>query len=197
MEENMPQKIALMAAVLCRGRSKGVYGIDGKLPWQVKQLPGQQIIRSDMENFVTKTKERSGNLLVCGRATYESLKNHHLEGRQLLVLSSTMKPEHGVYLCRKPQHLFETAKEIAGNSLDIYSIGGLEVWRAGFPDYTHLYITEVDAEYDHESDDVLAHYIDLLEISKKHPEFDCTSRNTLVDTGSGLPITFVEYERRK
>jgi len=125
----MPLQISLIAAV---GENLEL-GSKNQLLWH---LP------DDFAWFVERTKERT---LIMGRKTMESL-GKPLKNRRNIVVSRTQStvPE-GFELCRSLEEALEEAKKT--EALEIFIIGGGEIYRQSLDFATRLYITRVHAEF--------------------------------------------------
>ena len=79
-------ELTIIAAV----SDKGVIGNKGKLPWNIP---------ADRKRFRNLTRNHS---VIMGRRTYESLeeKFRPLPERKNIVLSTTLKPQEGIYVAR-------------------------------------------------------------------------------------------------
>lgn len=114
-----------------------VIGKDGDIPWDIPE---------DMTHFKKKT---TGNTVIMGRKTYESLPDSFrpLPGRRNIVLTRSG-------LENKPKDVIEASSlKDAWNSAEKFSekaflIGGESVYRKGLSKVDKLEITRVHDEYD-------------------------------------------------
>lgn len=96
----------------------------------------------DMKYFRDKTM---GHTVVYGRKTFDSMGNRLLEGRDNYILSrDPWYHVDGAKAFMDAEMVIEMAK--ASFEDELYIIGGGEIYELFMPYYTHLLITEVDAE---------------------------------------------------
>lgn len=141
--------VVMIAAVA----SNGVIGKDNKLPWKIPE---------DMRHFSDMT---TGNVVIMGRLTFESLGQKPLPNRVNIVISSkypsgTLKYfENTKHLYRKQfvaffQNLQEaieychTLTAITKHDVPVYIIGGKHLYAAGLAFASKLILTEIDRDYD-------------------------------------------------
>lgn len=158
-----------MVAIVVAYAANRTIGRDGQLPWR---LPG------DMRRFRELT---SGNCVVMGRRTYESLPDafRPLPQRRNLVLS------------RNPQYAPDGAEAFPdlGSAVDAcggkcFVIGGAAVYREALRIADRIYATEVQRDFDG----------DTFFPPLREGEWRCAERGqTIVE--NGIPFAFVTYER--
>ena len=114
--------------------ARRLIGQDGGLPWR---LP------ADLQHFKDVTM---GKPVLMGRRTFESI-GRALPGRRNLIWTSAT--ELGVANV-EVVHSLEEAMELvrASDALELMVIGGAAVYAAALPLATHLYLTEVDGEFE-------------------------------------------------
>lgn len=96
----------------------------------------------DMKYFRDKTM---GHTVVYGRKTFDSMGHHLLEGRLNYIMSrDPWYDVEGAKTFTHPEMVIEIAEAMSEDEL--YIIGGGEIYELFMPYYTHLLITEVDAE---------------------------------------------------
>lgn len=158
-------RISIIAAV---ARNRAI-GNDNKL---IYRLP------DDMKRFKALT---TGNTVLMGRKTFESLPKGALPNRRNIVLSRTQRDFPG---CDTYSSLDEALKHCSENE-DIYIIGGAEVYAQALPLADRLCLTEIDDTPD-EADAFFPEYNGWHEVS--HEEHATDERHA-------HPFAFVDYER--
>lgn len=113
-----------------------VIGVDNKLPWNIKE---------DLKYF---KKITSGNIIIMGRNTYESI-GKPLPNRKNVVLTRDhfFKPEgvtvvHSIERAISEFIMKENNDDL--NKKQIFIIGGAEVYKQFMPYVSRLYITQID-----------------------------------------------------
>lgn len=161
--------ISIIAAIDC---NRGI-GYENKLLFW---LP------NDLKRFKALT---TGNTIIMGRKTFESLPKGALPNRRNIVLSS--RPDAD-YPGAETYTTLEAALQSCQSDEQIYIIGGASVYRQALPLADALCLTEVDAEAPH----VDAYFPEInLKIwqeksRESHP----------VDEKHPCPYAFVDYLRR-
>lgn len=153
--------VTIVAAVA----SNGVIGADGTLPWH---LP------DDLRRFKQLTL---GHVLVMGRKTYESI-GRPLPDRTTVVVTrnSAWRPAEGALVAASLPEALETAAAI---DVEVFVVGGAQVYAEALPSADRLELTLVDAE---PAGDVT------------FPDVDWGDwRELRRETGDG--VAFVTYER--
>ncbi len=153
-------------AALARNR---VIGIHNTLPWR---LP------ADLQHFKALTM---GHHIIMGRKTYESI-GKPLPGRTTVIV--TRDPDYRVAGCLTATSI-EAAIAACGTDLEIFFVGGADLYAQILPRADRLYLTEIQADYAGD-----AHF----------PEFDRdkwteTARQIQISP-DGLGYHFVTYQRR-
>jgi dihydrofolate reductase len=125
----MPTRIILIAALA----ENDVIGIDDRLPWR---------LRADMRRF---RKLTSGNPIIMGRKTWDSLGGKPLPKRRNIVISRqanllTPGAEHAT----SP----EAAVQLLNADDVCYVIGGAEIYRLFMPSADRLELTRVRDQTD-------------------------------------------------
>jgi dihydrofolate reductase len=118
-------RISIIVAVA----RNGVIGREGALPWR---LP------ADLRRFKALTM---GHTIIMGRKTHESI-GRLLPGRRSVIISR--QPGYAVPDAVVADSL-EAAIAAAGDSPELYVIGGGEIYLAALPVADRLLVTEVDA----------------------------------------------------
>lgn len=151
-----------------------VIGKDGKTPWQGK-------LQADMLYFRDTT---IGKTVVHGRKTYESipLKFRPLPNRENIVLTR----DHDF---QSPSciviHSVEEILRIA-NGIEIWVIGGGEIYNLFLPHAKRLVVTHIDAEFEGD--------VFFPEINHKWTPHDVFDKHE-VDEKNLFPFQIVEYTR--
>lgn len=107
-------------------------GYDNKLIYRIS---------GDMKRFKNLT---TGNTVIMGRKTFESLPKGALPNRRNIVLSTTRSEFPG---CDTYRSLHE-AIEHCGSDENVFVMGGASVYREALAIADHLYITEIAATPD-------------------------------------------------
>lgn len=161
--------ISIIAAI---DRNRGI-GYENKLLFW---LP------NDLKRFKALT---TGNTIVMGRKTFESLPKGALPNRRNIVLSS--RPD-AVYPGAETYTTLEAALQSCQSDEQIYIIGGASVYQQALPLADALCLTEVDAEAPH--------------VDAYFPEIDPkiwqekSRESHPVDEKHPCPYAFVDYLRR-
>lgn len=158
-------RISIIAAV---ARNRAI-GNDNKL---IYRLP------DDMKRFKALT---TGNTVLMGRKTFESLPKGALPNRRNIVLSRTQRDFPG---CDTYSSLDEALKHCSENE-DIFIIGGAEVYAQALPLADRLCLTEIDDTPD-EADAFFPEYNGWHEVSREEHA---------TDERHAHPFAFVDYER--
>ncbi|MDO8603862.1 MAG: type 3 dihydrofolate reductase [bacterium] len=106
-------------------------GDSKKIPWH---LP------ADFAYFKETTM---GKPIIMGRTTFESI-GRPLPGRKNIVLTRGSYSHEGILVA----HSFEEARIIAGDSDEIFVIGGAQVYKEALPFVDRLYVTFVEEEFE-------------------------------------------------
>lgn len=161
--------ISIIAAI---DRNRGI-GYENKLLFW---LP------NDLKRFKALT---TGNTIIMGRKTFESLPKGALPNRRNIVLSS--RPD-AVYPGAETYTTLEAALQSCQSDEQIYIIGGASVYQQALPLANALCLTEVDAEAPH--------------VDAYFPEIDPkiwqekSRESHPVDEKHPCPYAFVDYLRR-
>lgn len=165
-------KVTIIAAVA----QNGVIGVDGKLPWH---LP------ADLKRFKALTL---GKPVIMGRKTWESLPVKPLPGRYNIIVSrsvvngfQSIDPDTAV-----ADSVF-LAMALAGDSEEVFVIGGAEIYRAALPFADRLEITRVlrDVDGDTVFPDFAEGDVEWLRTNVEPERYE-----------TGLPYRFETYERK-
>ena len=116
----------------------GVIAVNGKMPWHIP---------SDLRWFKEMT---SGESVVMGRKTFESLGCKPLPNRVNIVLSKTMEERDDVVVLRSRD---EVLRYVGDNQGDTFIIGGAEIFSTFMFDIQMFLVTEIDAVIPYSDDD--------------------------------------------
>lgn len=109
-----------------------VIGKDNKLPWHISD---------DLKNFKKLT---SGNVVVMGRKTFESI-GKPLPNRVNIVISSSMPETEGIIVCHDIPSALEKARSY---NKEIFIIGGATIYQQTIPWADRMYLSYVKGDYD-------------------------------------------------
>ena len=151
-----------LVAALARNR---VVGAGNRLPWHLPE---------DLKRFKRLTM---GAPVIMGRKTHESI-GRPLPGRRNIVV--TRQPSARGEGC-EVVHSLDDAIALAGDALEVFVIGGAELYAAALPRADRLYLTLIEADYQGDT---------------FFPELDPAGwRETAREPGAGF--AFVTYERAR
>src|SRR5512139_1814135 len=134
-----------------------VIGQGDKIPWHIP------------EDFKWFKKMTTGNIIVMGRKTFESI-GRPLPNRTTLVLTRSRETIPGVQIVHSLDQIDPQAPAFAGRQ--IFICGGAEVYRQALPLCSDLYLTLVKREV--EGDTLFPPFEDQFELAEEvlsHPEF--------------------------
>ena len=148
-------------------------GKDNELLWHIPE---------DMKRFKRLT---SGNTVIMGKKTWESLPRRPLPGRKNIVLTDI--PDESVENA-VTAYSIDDALNKCGTDEEIFIIGGGSIYRQFMPIADRLFITHVHRKA---SADVYFPKIDpkIWEAGEKE-EF-------ITDESNSIPYTYTVYERKK
>ena len=121
------RKISIIVAM----SQNSVIGINNQLPWHISE---------DLKNF---KKTTLNHCVIMGRKTYDSI-GKPLNNRRNIVISrdSSLKID-GVEVVNSLEKAISMVKE----ALEIFIIGGEQIYSMALSLATHLYITKVDGHF--------------------------------------------------
>jgi len=151
-----------------RSSCSGVIGRDNKLPWRLSE---------DLKHFKALTM---GHPMVMGRKTWESLPGK-LPGRPHIVV--TRNPAYQAEGATVVTSL-HAAVAAAGETDEVFVIGGAELYAQAFEFADRLQLTEIDADFEGDA------WFPNWDRSKWREAARETHR-----TDAGLGYAFVTYER--
>ncbi len=109
-----------------------VIGRGNKLPWKIKE---------EMQHFKQTT---TGGVVIMGRKTFESI-GRPLPNRFNIVVSRSMEPREGIEVARSVEEAIEKAKK---HNLEIFIIGGAEIYRQALPMADKIMVSLIKTNYD-------------------------------------------------
>ncbi len=159
------QSLSLIVAVA----NSNVIGINNTLPWHLPE---------DLKRFRALT---TGHHIIMGRKTYESL-GRLLPGRTTVIVTrnNDYKLEGALVA-----HSLQAALDLCLNDIEVFVIGGAELYLDGLKLANKLYITNVDL-------DVVG---DAFFPAIDEQLWQVTSREAHT-SAQGLPFTYVTYTRK-
>lgn len=160
----------MKAIVVAYDKNRGI-GAENDLLW-MRDLP------ADLAHFKKLT---TGNSIIMGRKTFESMRSRPLPNRQNIVLSRTPTGVEKVITAGSLQAAYAMAQ------FSIFVIGGESVFRESLPDVDTIYATEVNASFPQAT--VFFPEIDMnewQEVSREHHEADEKNK---------YAFDFVEYRK--
>jgi len=146
-----------MIIIIVGMTKSGLIGKDNALPWRIPE---------DLQNFKRLT---SGNTIVMGRKTYESI-GKPLPNRNNIVISRTMPVQDGITVCRTINEGLEKAKEFGK---DIFIIGGATIYEQTLSIADKMYISYIKNDYHGDTYFPKFNKEDwVMESRKDYPEFE-------------------------
>src|SRR3989338_2624712 len=119
--------ITLIAALT----ADGVIGKEGKIPWHIPE---------DLRNFKRLT---TGNTIIMGRRTYESI-GRPLSNRRNIVVSTTLLSLEGIIVCSTITEALATAASLGK---ELFVIGGAALYQATLPVADRMILSHVKRTY--------------------------------------------------
>lgn len=166
----------MIISIIAAHTMNRVIGKNNTLPWT---LP------DDMKYFMQTTK---GHHVIMGRKNYDSIpeKFRPLPNRANVVV--TRQQNFQAPGCQVVHSIEEgiTLARLARES-EVFIIGGAEIYKAGFPFSSRLYLTEIDHDVDGDTFFPYWNKADWKEVSRKHHT---------PDERHAFPFDFVIYERK-
>jgi len=151
--------------------ANGVIGKDNAMPWHLPE---------DMAHFRALTQ---GHPVIMGRRTWDSLpaRFRPLPGRTNIVVTRQQDwNEKGA----QPASSLGQALQFCEHNAEVWVIGGAQIYAQALPLADRVEVTEIHRDFEGD-----AHAPAL------GPEWRETAREAHVAAGSGLPFSFVRYER--
>jgi len=158
-------RLSLIAA-LAQNR---VIGIENRLPWKLPE---------DLAHFKALTL---GHPILMGRKTFESLGRPLPERRNIVITRNQDYRPNGCEIASS----IESAIDLCRQAVEIFFIGGAELYKQVLPLVERLYLTEVQVEAQGDA---------------WFPEFDralfveISRESHIGEKGDALPFDFVVYE---
>lgn len=116
-----------MISIIAAVSSNGVIGKEGKLPWYIPE---------DLKHFKKLT---SGNVVIMGRKTYESIGKPLPNRVNIVITRDKNKIINGCITVNS----IEEAIRKAGNDKQIFIIGGGEIYKKSLNFANKIYLTKV------------------------------------------------------
>lgn len=178
----MPSRAAPRISLIAAVARNGVIGLENRLPWRLPE---------DLAHFKATTL---GHPVVMGRKTFESL-GRPLPGRHNVVVTrepgrlaaSLLEGSYPMGTSVQAVSSIQEALDAAGGALEVFFVGGADLYAQILPLADRLYLTEVDIAPDGDA---------------RFPEFDRSVFRETARTwhqgvkGDPLRFDFVVYERR-
>ena len=120
----------------CKNRGIGNLG---KLPWNIKK---DMAFFKDTTSFVSNKKKM--NAVICGKRTWQSIpsKFKPLPNRLNIVVSTTMKPQENVIVCKNIDEVMDYVHDNRKKIESSYVIGGSSLYKQ-FLEKVVLFILEI------------------------------------------------------
>jgi dihydrofolate reductase len=150
--------------------ANGVIGNKGGLPWHIP---------SDLKHFKSLTM---GHPIIMGRKTWESI-GRPLPGRRNIVVS-----RQDTFAAPGAQVVtsLQAALDACGGEVEVFVIGGEQLYRQALPLADRLYLTEIGREFEGDTKFPGLSDEDWLE----------SHRLSVPDDPSGVPLSYVTLQRR-
>jgi dihydrofolate reductase/thymidylate synthase len=126
-------------------KNRGI-GNAGKLPWNIKK---DMAYFKNTTSFVSNKKKM--NAVICGKNTWESIpsKFRPLPNRLNIVVSTTMKPQENVIVCRNIDEVMDYVHDNRKKIESSYIIGGSSLYEQFLEKdlVSDIYTTRIDKNY--------------------------------------------------
>ena len=158
----------MISLIVAYDKNKLIGG-GGKMPWDIK---------SELRRFRELT---TGNVVIMGRKTYESIGSKPLPDRINIIVSSSLRlNDENCFSVGSIEEAIEAAKK---TGKEIYISGGSTIYEKVMYIVDVMYITEIDAEFE---GDVY------------FPEFDESlfTKEIVEHIDEDIPYTYVTYTRK-
>ena len=150
-----------MLALIVAMTKDRVIGKDNAIPWHIS------------EDFKLFKKVTSGNTIIMGRKTFDSILNRlgkPLPDRNNIIISTSMKEREGIDVCRSFDEALKKAKVY---KKEIFVIGGASIYKEALHVVDTMYISYIKKDY---KGDILFPFFNKeqwKEVEKKeYDEFD-------------------------
>lgn len=130
MKKPVTNKVSMIFAT----NKVGTIGHDNDIPWKIE---------GDLPRFKRIT---SGNTVVMGRRTFESLNSKPLGQRINIVVSSSLDPRPGILVARTPEQVMDIYRMFGQG--DLFVIGGAKLYKEFFNSAHRLYMTIVENTFE-------------------------------------------------
>jgi len=165
---------------------KGLIGIDGDLPWN---------IRADLVRF---RKLTMGHIVVMGRKTFETLPNGPLEGRINVVLTRdvdnfNLGDLHENVIFSNMNTIYPLLTELYEIGQKVFIIGGAEIYDLFFHECNVIHTTVVDCSTDFIDSGEKTYFPRLSEVVDKRVFRKC--EESAVMFSEDLQYQYITYHR--
>lgn len=123
---HQPEEPSKIIAIVAALSENSVIGLNGRLPWNIPE---------DLHRFRELT---SGQTVIMGRKTFESINSKPLKNRYNIIVSNTLKTNKAHVV---PD--LETAFKVSPPDKDIYIIGGSDLYKEGIQYCNYMYLTVI------------------------------------------------------
>lgn len=130
MKKRASDQIALIFA----SNKVGTIGHENGIPWKIE---------GDLPRFKRLT---SGNTVVMGRMTFESLGSKPLPNRVNIVISTTLNPQPGILIARTVEQAVQVYKLFGQGTL--FVIGGAKIYEQFFDKAGRIFMTVVENTFE-------------------------------------------------
>ena len=137
-------------------------------------------IPADMRRFQELT---TGNIVIMGRNTFESIGSRPLPDRTNIVISKTMTPREDVVLLRTPEEAVQYASVFEED--EVFVIGGGRIYSALMPYCQKAYITKIYEQYKADT------YFSNLDHNSEWQK----ESGGVIQVWNGIRFEFVDYVR--
>lgn len=163
----------IISAIAAMSKNR-VIGVDNDLPWN---LP------ADMKYFMRTTR---GHHVIMGRKTFESMGVPLKNRTNIVITRDAFYMASGIFVVHSLSEALDLAQ--SNNELEVFIIGGAEIYKLALPVLDKIYLTEIDLHVDNG---------DAFFPSFKSDNWILTKEEThLPDTQNKFPFTFNVYERK-
>lgn len=169
----------MILSIISAVAKNGVIGGGNTLVWDIPE---------DLKHFRDKTR---GHTVIMGRKTFESIGRPLPNRKNIVITRDTSYIRHGVYVVNSLDEALRISALEQGRGfeenqeeVEIFIIGGGEIYKQAIDKANKLYITEVHQDFEGDT---------------KFPEIDKniwqeTAREDYLD--KPIPYSFVEYKRK-
>jgi dihydrofolate reductase len=156
-------------------------GLDNKLLWDLPR---------DMKHFRETTK---GHTVIMGRKTFESIGRPLPNRRNIVITRDTSYMKDGIEVANSLEEALRLASLDQGKNfeenqeeVEVFAIGGAEIYKQAIAKAGRLHITHVDSEFEADAFFPAIDKVFWKETKREHHE---------PDTENNLAMDFVIYEK--